>query len=491
MSEIDVWLPLGVDPALAAAPSAGWRPVGRLRRRRHAWPTPTRRSRRSPPRLAGEFPDTNRDWTARVGTTRDALAGANTWVVLSLLSRGRAAAGAGLRQHHEPADRAADRTPPGTGGAHRARRHPRPRRAADRRREPAARRRRRPARAGHRRRRAARRPRGRHRAVLPTSSRFDVRVVGFAFALAFVAPLVFAIVPTLRVLRHDVRGSLNDASARSVGGASAARGRSALVVVQVSLAVMLLVVAGLVVQSMRADRASTSATTRRGCSSREIDVPTWKAGRRRRRPAPAPAAGRAGRARFPASRGRRSPRACRRCTSRRRRPFDIAGRESTPTAIGRRPGVVVTRATTSRVLGVPMVAGRAFAAGRRRGAASRHRRLAGGGATLLGRRRRSDWRRRSAWPPRTGGRRSRPRSSAWPATPPTPTSIERPQPVLFLLDEHRPTRRLQVVVRAAAPGGSGRRRCAPRSRGRSPTCRPTSCAPSTRASKTRTRRTGC
>ena len=49
----------------------------------------------------------------------------------------------------------------------------------------------------------------------------DVRVVGFAFVLAFLAPLVFAIVPTLRVLRLDVRSSLNDASARSVGGAAA------------------------------------------------------------------------------------------------------------------------------------------------------------------------------------------------------------------------------------------------------------------------------
>ena len=88
---------------------------------------------------------------------------------VAALHRGRAAAGAGLRQHHEPADRPADRPPPGTGRAHRARRHPGPRRRPDRRREPADRPGRWRARPGDHRRRPARRACGRHRAVLPAA----------------------------------------------------------------------------------------------------------------------------------------------------------------------------------------------------------------------------------------------------------------------------------------------------------------------------------
>ena len=107
---------------------------------------------------------------------------------------------------------------------------------------------------------------------------FDIRVVAFAFVLAVIAPLAFAIVPTLRVLRHDVRSSLTDATARSVGGAAAARGRSALVVLQVSLAVMLLVVAGLVVRSMNAVMRIDLGYDPTRLLSAEVEVPAWKEG---------------------------------------------------------------------------------------------------------------------------------------------------------------------------------------------------------------------
>ncbi|MBY0496990.1 MAG: ADOP family duplicated permease [Cyanobacteria bacterium] len=105
----------------------------------------------------------------------------------------------------------------------------------------------------------------------------DMRVIGFAIVLAFVAPLVFAVVPTWRVLRLDLRGALSEGSTRTVGGRSATRGRSALVIVQVSLAMMLLVVATLIVRTMTAltkidigyDPASLLAV--------EVTVPEWKA----------------------------------------------------------------------------------------------------------------------------------------------------------------------------------------------------------------------
>ena len=104
----------------------------------------------------------------------------------------------------------------------------------------------------------------------------DVRVVGFAIVLAFVAPLVFAVVPTFRVLRLDVRGALNEGSTRSAGGRTTTRGRSALVVVQVSLAMMLLVVATLVVRTMTALSNVDLGYDPAPLLAVEVTVPEWK-----------------------------------------------------------------------------------------------------------------------------------------------------------------------------------------------------------------------
>jgi predicted permease len=104
----------------------------------------------------------------------------------------------------------------------------------------------------------------------------DGRVLAFAGVLAFVAPVVFSVLPTLRMLRVDVRDALNEATTRSVGGRNAARGQSALVVVQVSLAVTLLVVAGLVVKSVRAITRADVGYPVSGLLSANIEIPTWK-----------------------------------------------------------------------------------------------------------------------------------------------------------------------------------------------------------------------
>ena len=103
---------------------------------------------------------------------------------------------------------------------------------------------------------------------------FDVRVIMFAIALALVAPLIFTVLPTLRMLRRDVRPALNEATLRSVGGGS--RGRSTLVVLQVALAVTLAVVSALVVQSVRAvSRADLGYNPSRLIAA-QIDIPEWK-----------------------------------------------------------------------------------------------------------------------------------------------------------------------------------------------------------------------
>ncbi|MCC7125760.1 MAG: ABC transporter permease [Acidobacteria bacterium] len=274
LAEIDLWLPHTGDPRSAPRAERGWRPVGRLAAGVDLGSADAQVAAVAA-RLAQEFPDTNRDWRARAGTTREALGGANTWLILSLLGlvvglllllacanvmNLLIARLIGRRQ--ELAVRTALGATRGQvvrqivseslllglagggigllmalGGLN----------------------------AIHA---VATEPLFRQLAV-------DVRVLMFAAALSFIAPLLFSILPTLRVLRDDVRETLSEGSTRSVGSARAARGRSGLVVLQVSLAVTLLIVAGLVVQSMQAVIGADLGYDQSKLLVTEIDVPKW------------------------------------------------------------------------------------------------------------------------------------------------------------------------------------------------------------------------
>ncbi len=446
-AEIDLWVPLGVDPALASRTERQWRPVGRLAEGASLADASAQVSAIAQ-RLASEFPDTNRDWVSRAGSTLEAIAGNNTWVILSLLFTvvglllvlacanimnlliarliGRrqelaVRTALGATRARVVGQIVAESLLIGVAGGVVGLAI---------------------AEAGLR---------GVHAVATEPFFRqlaLDVRVVGFAFALAFLAPLAFAIGPTLRVLRLDIRSSLNDASARSVGGAAAARGRSVLVVIQVSLAVMLLVVAGLVVKSMDALARVDLGYDPAPLLSAEIDVPVWKIGDdgealqlRQRLVERARTIGGAEGAAFATG----LPALHFPPTS----PFDVAGRESTPRD---RPtaGVVVTTSDYFPVIGVPILAGRGFAA---TDAASPS------AVTVL-----SQETARRYWgeAPRAIGAVIRiPASDSRAALDATVIGVARdtanpdldqaPQPVLFLLDAHRPTRRMQIVVRSAAP----------------------------------------
>ena len=85
LSEIDLWVPFSGNPALASRAERGWRPVGRLQDGT-SHEDANAQVTAIADRLEREHPDINRDWIARVGTTREALGGANTWIVLSLLA---------------------------------------------------------------------------------------------------------------------------------------------------------------------------------------------------------------------------------------------------------------------------------------------------------------------------------------------------------------------------------------------------------------------
>jgi putative ABC transport system permease protein len=77
-------------------------------------------------------------------------------------------------------------------------------------------------------------------------------VLEFAVALSVAAPLAFSILPALHASGADLNDALKEGGRRASGGAKGRRSRAVLVVSQLSLALMLLVVAGLVTRTMAA-----------------------------------------------------------------------------------------------------------------------------------------------------------------------------------------------------------------------------------------------
>jgi predicted permease len=73
----------------------------------------------------------------------------------------------------------------------------------------------------------------------------DFRVLGAAIAAAVVTGLLFGVVPALHSARPDLTGSLKEGGRSSTAGGAAQRVRSLLVVIEMALAVVLLVGAGL------------------------------------------------------------------------------------------------------------------------------------------------------------------------------------------------------------------------------------------------------
>src|SRR5579884_1044582 len=85
---------------------------------------------------------------------------------------------------------------------------------------------------------------------ISVSSTPDATVLGFTFAISIVAGIVFGLAPALQSTRPDVANTLKD-QAGSVVQCGSARLRKGLVVAQVSLSLLLLIAAGLFLQSLR------------------------------------------------------------------------------------------------------------------------------------------------------------------------------------------------------------------------------------------------
>ena len=78
----------------------------------------------------------------------------------------------------------------------------------------------------------------------------DLRVLLFTAAVAVVTSLVFSLAPAVRALRVDLTDSLKDGAQGASSGGGRQRFRHALVVVEMALAVVLLVGAGLMLRSL-------------------------------------------------------------------------------------------------------------------------------------------------------------------------------------------------------------------------------------------------
>ena len=104
----------------------------------------------------------------------------------------------------------------------------------------------------------------------------DRNVLAFTAALALLTPALFAILPALQTTKSDAGEALKDGGTRTAGGARTARSRSVLIVAQLSLAVMLLVLATLLVQTLvNIANAPLGLDTNRMLIAR-LELPAWR-----------------------------------------------------------------------------------------------------------------------------------------------------------------------------------------------------------------------
>jgi putative ABC transport system permease protein len=249
LSEIDVWIPLVPDPAEQGRDRRALQIVGRLAPGvTHAEADAEVRALAAA--LERDHPVTNKNWGARVATTREAMTGRSTWRVLALLSLAvglllliacanlaNAMLARSMESNREIALRVA---------------------------------------LGARRRVLVRQLLAEYVVLASVGGALglgvayggvraikavvyepffallsiDGRVILFAIAATVVTCVLFGLAPALRAARADPIVALAQGSARMIGGVGVRRGRAALVVAQVTLAVALTVLGALVARSM-------------------------------------------------------------------------------------------------------------------------------------------------------------------------------------------------------------------------------------------------
>src|SRR4029079_1784456 len=79
----------------------------------------------------------------------------------------------------------------------------------------------------------------------------NMRVLGFTIAIGVAAGLIFGLAPALQLKRAEAVASLRDEGGTVASGVRATRARSAFVVVQVALSLVLLIGAGLFLRTLQ------------------------------------------------------------------------------------------------------------------------------------------------------------------------------------------------------------------------------------------------
>ena len=79
----------------------------------------------------------------------------------------------------------------------------------------------------------------------------DPTVLLFGLGLALITPLIFSLIPALRASRTNLNDTLKETVGRASGGARGGRSRNLLVVSQLALSCALLIVAGLILRTIR------------------------------------------------------------------------------------------------------------------------------------------------------------------------------------------------------------------------------------------------
>jgi putative ABC transport system permease protein len=104
----------------------------------------------------------------------------------------------------------------------------------------------------------------------------DRNVLLFTSVLSLVTPLVFSLLPALHTSRTDLNETLKDSSTRAGGGVRGRRSRAVLVVSQLSLAMMLLILSGLLVRTMIAMNRANLGFNPSGVLTMRVDAPAWR-----------------------------------------------------------------------------------------------------------------------------------------------------------------------------------------------------------------------
>jgi putative ABC transport system permease protein len=102
----------------------------------------------------------------------------------------------------------------------------------------------------------------------------DWPTLAFAVGISVLTGMIFGIVPALRSTGGSVEGGLRDAARGATGGVARSRLRSALVVTELALSVVLMVGAGLLIKSYRTLEGTKLGFDERGVLTFRLSLPT-------------------------------------------------------------------------------------------------------------------------------------------------------------------------------------------------------------------------